>query len=1692
MAPKLRRPAAAAKAFAVGAAKAKAKAGAKAKARARAKGMAKAAPRRRTFGVRRRPAQGDRSVSEIFRGGEEVEAVKLPLEVWRQGQAIVVSKGNYWEEEVKLSGIVKGLKVNGRETLVQVELTGSPCESLVKWKGSNPRAPLDLDVCLPGCAKLSKDGLVHMEKVMALVDQNREAWMDNLQGVVAPEDELAELRRRAELAGNEGEPGAKADEVSDEESAKESKKKKKAKKKDKKKKEKVKVSGTKGLKQVFSGTGLDPDPSRRKAIKRRAKKLAKSKEAKSAGSSEDSEILQDQHGEPRRRGRSRAAFRRGSKGEEGLEGLPWSLDREHHRADARELGESTWSNVERGDRVNSSSFHSILETGPTATCDGTVGQGKSNLGLHSRPPIDGEGSFGKRCADAANEEPRTDSPRRTLFSCPEAGASATGVSQHVQRGGDHGSFTTTPCRPESSSGLERMGKEERLGQKRRWRPRTRTKQSTQRTRKEQKRPPRKGTEGGCKEGLRKRSTGEQKGSETPGPWKGEEIGPNANMGVGAAEMAQLTPQPEGLFHLGAEEDARRDTSHFLQGFSTKGRSLGDIAENLLSMFNEVTRDFKPLHGMTKCSGSIFPLPEDLTVIQQVITPSQETQAKLLQMLCIGLNSYYGAPRRARSPLPSASVAALKALARYSSDVGEWSEKFEGESWDDYFAVKSVDYQGEEVKVAKSFCWQNLEPALPEGIGSIPLEEVCELGTRDFVLSFEEYLVPEDSRVHTRPPRVMVNDSDWEEVCRGLLERGVCALLPKREVCRVQGQVLLNGLFGVSKSEYVNGCEVMRLIMNLVPVNKMCRPLGGDVSTLPSWSGMSPFLLEDNQVILMSSEDIRCFFYLFSIPRDWWPYMCFGREVSSKLHPCGESGPFFLCSRVLPMGFLNSVSIAQHVHRRIARLALHSKQLNLGPQNEIRKDLSFSTASSLYRIYLDNFNLLIKVEPELASRIQGTVALEVDHLREVYLQTGLPRHPKKSVQQQPAAEIQGAIVDGVKGLVRAKPEKILKYIELAVQLLQMGDATQRQMQIICGGFVYCCMFRRALLGALNAVWQFIVSFSGDPPFIRRKLPLSVQSEILRFIMLVPLAQMNLRAPLKGAVTASDASEYGGGFCISHGLTPMGCHAASCEVRGDLPEIEDHVQVLTVGLFDGIGALRVSADALILPMAGHVSSEVNVEGRRVLEAQFPDTLSVGNVEDISDDMVKEWALRYSNVGIVLVGGGPPCQGVSGLNSDRKGSLRDARSNLFVHVPRVYKLCQKHFRWAQVHHLMESVASMDEADRIIMSKHIGTLPWRIDPTGISLCRRPRLYWISWELQEGPGVTITPSDTDDWHGFHVVDLKCPIQPGDFLASGWSLLSGEVLPTFTISRPRDSPGNRPAGLGHCQKHEIARWVADRHRYPPYVYRDRFCLSNSQGEVRLPNIEEKEVIMGFPVHYTAPCLPKQQQQGQAYLDARHTLIGNSWHVPVITWLLSQIFGPLGLTPIRTLEEVVKVCTPGTSRSLPTFLRRLPFKQQRKASMARTEQDLAKRLINFVSVKGEDLLLQAATENSVRFHRLRSSVPARLWRWRVVCGWPWQHTHHHINTLELRAVLTSLQWRLERRKEFGCRFIHLTDSLVCLHSLTRGRSSSRKLRGILSRINALLLAADVRPVWAYVSTKQNPADRPSRRPVHKTCQKRKSI
>ena len=79
-------------------------------------------------------------------------------------------------------------------------------------------------------------------------------------------------------------------------------------------------------------------------------------------------------------------------------------------------------------------------------------------------------------------------------------------------------------------------------------------------------------------------------------------------------------------------------------------------------------------------------------------------------------------------------------------------------------------------------------------------------------------------------------------------------------------------------------------------------------------------------------------------------------------------------------------------------------------------------------------------------------------------------------------------------------------------------------------------------------------------------------------------------------------------------------------------------------------------------------------------------------------------------------------------------------------------------------------------------------------------------------------------------------------------------------------------------------------------------------------------------------------------------------------------------------------------------------------------------------------------------------PAR-WSWSVAHSYPFR-TREHINILELRAILHTLEWRARTSTFHSCRFLHLSDSQVCLAVLVKGRSSSRKVNRLLRRICSL--------------------------------------
>ena len=1138
-------------------------------------------------------------------------------------------------------------------------------------------------------------------------------------------------------------------------------------------------------------------------------------------------------------------------------------------------------------------------------------------------------------------------------------------------------------------------------------------------------------------------------------------------------------------HFLTEHGGHETWQMALKSACAKKESLWEDMSPALSQSLDV------LTKTTRCGQStegVFPLP----------LPGRlgwcEEDDPLLEGLIRGLNSLYGVESQGVKKVSKVQRRILERLKGVLKTSGLPRVVLPTLTFGQFFTTKGIDYSGEEVRVARSFQWKMIAAAFPEGVGSLDLLSFCEGGTRSYVAEFEQFLLPPQDQNLGKTPATMVNQEHWAEVCLGLVDRGVCGLMRREELYHVKGRPLLNGLFAVEKGEKAvdkggEEFEVRRLIMNLVPTNGLCRNLVGDTSTLPTVTGMSGTVLADGELLLTSSEDIRCFFYLFRTPPEWHRFMGFGREVPEECLPEGCTGKgWHLVSRVLPMGFINSVAIAQHVHRRVIQQALGGERKLAGKQQEIRRDRHQSSSAHQYRVYLDNYDELNKVDKTLAESLAGKPSAWTLAVRETYQQLGLPRHPKKAVTQEVQAEVQGAWVDGEAGRASPKLEKVAKYVRLALEICVNGKASQRELQVVGGGFVYIAMFRRPLLSGLNAVWKQVIDLGAKGPFARRSLPQEVMLELVRFVALSPLAYMDFRLTTSELVTASDASTTGGGLCVSRELSPFGVAACQAECRGDVVEPDEMDQVLVVSLFDGIGALRVALDALRVPVGGYVSVEISPEANRVVESFFPEVVCVGDVASVTNEVVLGWRLRFANVGLVLLGAGPPCQGVSGLNSDRKGALRDERSCLFQHVPRIESLLREHFKWCPVHKLIENVASMDANDCRTMSGAYDTLPWSVDAGGLTLARRPRLHWCSWDPLNLEGAKVVEGREGDLPIKGKVELEVAIDERDFLESGWQRVRPNApFPTFTTARPSAIPGRRPAGLALCPPEAVSRWKADLHRFPPYQYRAENCVTNRQGSLRVPSVKEREVILGFPLDYTRRCLVKSLEGSTAHNDCHLTLLGNSWSIPVVAYLLYCLFRTLGLLPKLSLASLVERLTPGREHFLSSLLMRPPLRQTTKSGSV--QQGLVARLMGQVSVKGEDILLQLGSDLPARYHRLRASIPSRLWRWKDVAGWRWTGDVEHINALELRAVKTAIVWRLKELEEQECRFLHLVDSLVVLHALSRGRSSSRRLRRTLCRIGALQLAGGLVGIWGYVDTHQNPADRPSRRPLRKKWGKR---
>ena len=275
------------------------------------------------------------------------------------------------------------------------------------------------------------------------------------------------------------------------------------------------------------------------------------------------------------------------------------------------------------------------------------------------------------------------------------------------------------------------------------------------------------------------------------------------------------------------------------------------------------------------------------------------------------------PLGVQGPLSLSQVEAIQRLERDVIQLVSDPSQLPQKDWEMALKEKRVSYSGETVTTARPLTWEQIKGALPEPsqIGSVRADVLCTAGVREYLIHPSLALKPKEDWP-SRPKKVKTMICPGEEVliAKGLEEYRLVVPLWLRDILSWGGFPLLNGLFGVGKGEYLEGMpeddlhEILRLIMNLIPLNEICLTAEGDVALLPFAGQWSNLQLLSDQVLLWSAEDLRCFFYLFEVPPHWWGRMAF------DLKPVDPTSGDFLVGRVLGMGWVSSVGIAQHIHR----------------------------------------------------------------------------------------------------------------------------------------------------------------------------------------------------------------------------------------------------------------------------------------------------------------------------------------------------------------------------------------------------------------------------------------------------------------------------------------------------------------------------------------------------------------------------------------------------------------------------------------------------------------------------------------------------------------------------------------------------------------------------------------------------------
>ena len=259
----------------------------------------------------------------------------------------------------------------------------------------------------------------------------------------------------------------------------------------------------------------------------------------------------------------------------------------------------------------------------------------------------------------------------------------------------------------------------------------------------------------------------------------------------------------------------------------------------------------------------------------------------MNCLIIALNYEYGNRRggqpcaaASRSPSKAQRLALLNLAAQVDRMVCEEPVDLPVHDWLEELKDRKIAYDGSEVTMPHWLTLAQVEKGLPP-VGVSASIDVAALATgnvRECLLHPEHVIRAAGHRLPALyQSKIWAGDDEREAIVAVRFERGIVGPIPDEAVASFDGELILSGAFGVEKRsdprvQLPDGSDgpALRLILNLIPSNACQLPIEGDIDELPACGQLAAAVLADDETLLWSSADRKCFFYIFRLPEVWWP------------------------------------------------------------------------------------------------------------------------------------------------------------------------------------------------------------------------------------------------------------------------------------------------------------------------------------------------------------------------------------------------------------------------------------------------------------------------------------------------------------------------------------------------------------------------------------------------------------------------------------------------------------------------------------------------------------------------------------------------------------------------------------------------------------------------------------------------------